>query len=229
MDTQKLWDGFWRSSPQTTLSSNAKVGNEALSCLNAPLCSFDAIGEMHQSQVQFCFGMDPEMAYRQKIGIVGSITRHRHMNPVYRPLDSLSQSVRNHDQFRHIPRYLKMLVPGIVIAEVIAQLDASGNGIAKTLARRNGKFRGTIVAKFASGFISNFKPTSNQTSCMSFCRLKRFNPKKIEIGNFQSVSNIKSRWMPYAYVHRKEVALLPMTLMAHILANRSFSELICIY
>jgi hypothetical protein len=94
--------------------------------------------------------------------------------------------------FKKGPTFLKVYVIPITAAAILA-LHNGLSHLAKD------------THKLWDGFRRSSPQTTLSTSCMSFCCLKRFNPKKIEIGNFQSVSNIKSRRMPYAYVHRKEM------------------------
>src|SRR5260221_12018049 len=76
MNAQQLWNGLRWSPAKTTFSGNSKISDNLLRCCDSPLCTLTPIGVMYQSEIEFCFGVEMQVAQRCKIGIIIAIAGH---------------------------------------------------------------------------------------------------------------------------------------------------------
>ncbi len=88
VNAQEVGDGFWWTAAEAAFGGDAEICDDALRCCDALPRSFDSVGVMDQSQVEFRFGMELQVAQGGKVGIVGAVARDGHMDPVDRPLDA---------------------------------------------------------------------------------------------------------------------------------------------
>src|SRR5437868_12817613 len=98
MDAQQCWNGVRWSAAKSALGSHTEICHKLLCCLDALERSFHAIGEMDQSQVEFCFGLEAQMAQWRIVRSIQTILWDRQVNPVDRSPDGGSDSVGDLDQ-----------------------------------------------------------------------------------------------------------------------------------
>src|SRR5260370_2316735 len=131
MNVQQFWNGVRWSAAKSALGGNTEVCHKLLCCLDALKRSFNAIGEMHQSQVEFCFGMKLQVAQWRKVSSIRAIPWDRHVNPVDWSRHAGSDGVGYLDQLASVLRLFEMFVSRITITEVIAHLGWNVDSIAE--------------------------------------------------------------------------------------------------
>ena len=88
MDAQQFWNCVRWSAAESALGGDTEICHNLLCSFDALQRSFNAIGEMHQSQVEFCFGMEAQMAQWLLVSSIRTIALDRHVNPVDRSRDA---------------------------------------------------------------------------------------------------------------------------------------------
>src|SRR6266705_3044663 len=86
---------------------------------------------MYQSQVEFCFGMEMQIAQWRIVSSIRTIPWDRHVNPVDRSRDACCEGVGYLDQLASVLWLFEMFVSRITITEVIAHFGRNGNSIAE--------------------------------------------------------------------------------------------------
>src|SRR6202034_2650842 len=130
MQPDQVRYGFWRPPSEAAFGGDPEIRYDPLRCSSAPVCAFDAVGEMDQAEVQFRPRLELQMTQRFEIRIVVPVARHRHMKPRDRSMNRLCQPVIHVDHAARIRWFADMLVAGIAVAEVETEFDVRRDPIA---------------------------------------------------------------------------------------------------